>query len=244
MSANCLKTSLLGEVPGYLPEFNKIVFFAEKKQTISDADLQQAMMFQFVSGGVHKFEVESPGAVGFNPATVDQSTDTFLSLGDSYSKVAFKNESYKITIENKYLLSRLVSRGGSGKVNIFKIDLSEFEYATNLQYLNLNYTSDLKGNIESLKNCPLIELKLDANTQIYGDIASLGASVNLTTFNFNFTKVSGEIVQFAEAQVAAGRTNGTLAIETNGIVTLNGEVAPILITITFDSSLPNGYSIS
>lgn len=58
-----------------------------------------------------------------------------------------------------------------------------------------------------------------------GDLVNLAGLVNLTTLNLtrngNDSLITGSIEDFAEAQIANGRTNGTLSILCNGIITYN-----------------------
>lgn len=246
MSANTLVTKLKGSVQNdNLPELGKISFRAVKKETISRPDNQQTIMLQFKSGENRKIKVVPPGAVGFDPATVDQSTDTELVIGTSYVKVAFKNESYKITID-KYLLSSFVGRAASGAIGIFDVNLEQFSGAPQLEYLNVARFTKATGSVMNLADCPLIECKLTDNAGINGDLIAFAECTGLTTLSLAWTSVRGEINDLAAAQVANGRTSGTLSITTSAYITLNGVAVDenIVKTITFDSSLPNGYSVS
>lgn len=58
-----------------------------------------------------------------------------------------------------------------------------------------------------------------------GDLANLAGLVNLTTLsltrNGNDSLITGSIEDFAKAQIANGRTSGTLSILCNGIITYN-----------------------
>jgi hypothetical protein len=65
---------------------------------------------------------------------------------------------------------------------------------------------------------------------------------------YNRPNVSGSISALAAAQVANGRTSGTLEIVVGDKtqITTDGttHATAYSYTITFDSSLPNGYSIA
>lgn len=247
MSANTFLTKIKGTAQNdNLPELGKISFRAIKQNTITNPDYQQAIMLQFKTGGNRIIKVVSPGAVGLNPATVDQSTDTQLGLGTSYTKVAFKNESYKITIDSKYLLSSFVGRAASGAEGIFGVNLEQFNGASRLEYLNVTRFTEATGSVINLADCPLIECKLSVNADINGDLKAFAKCTGLTTLTLSWTSVRGEINDLAAAQVANGRTSGALSITTSAYITLNGVVVEnnVIKTITFDSSLPNGYSVS
>lgn len=247
MSANTLVTKLKGSVQNdNLPELGKIIFHAVKNSTIIDADKQQSIMLQFKSGGNRIIKVVSPGAVGLDPATVDQSTDTELGLGTSYTKVAFKNENYKITIDSKYLLSSFIGRAESNKKNIFDVNLEQFSGASQLEYLSVSRFTNVTGSVMNLANCPLIDCAMTDNAGINGDLTAFAKCTGLTALRLAWTSVRGEINDLAAAQVANGRTSGTLLIIPSAFITLNGIVIEENVgkTITFDSSLPNGYSVS
>lgn len=77
---------------------------------------------------------------------------------------------------------------------------------------NLNWYRFLAGDIKymsvfhaaqtfSFISCP----------NLYGDIASLGPCVGLTTVNFNGTALSGNLEDFVAAQRANGRASGTIS---------------------------------
>lgn len=247
MSANTFLTKIKGTAQNdNLPELGKISFRAIKQNTITNPDYQQAIMLQFKTGGNRKIKVVSPGAVGLNPATVDKSTDTELSLSTSYTKVAFKNESYKITIDSKYLLSSFVGRAASGAKGIFDVNIEQFSGASQLEYLNVARFTKVTGSVMSLADCPLIECKLIDNTDINGNLIAFAKCTGLTTLTLAWTSVRGEINELAAAQVANGRTSGKLFINTSAFITLDGTLVGEnkSKTVIFDSSLPNGYSVS
>lgn len=84
--------------------------------------------------------------------------------------------------------------------NIYTM-LSDKEVITAIEYLSLN------GN------------------KAVGDLVNLAGLVNLTTLNLTRSGrdslITGSIEDFAEAQIANGRTSGTLSILCNGIITYN-----------------------
>lgn len=89
-------------------------------------------------------------------------------------------------------------------------------------------------------------LSLNGNKAV-GDLVNLAGLVNLTTLNLTRSGrdslITGSIEDFAEAQIANGRTSGTLSILCNGIITYNN--SPInsgeTKTITYSDG---NYSVS
>lgn len=67
-------------------------------------------------------------------------------------------------------------------------------------------------------------LSLNGNKAV-GDLVNLAGLVNLTTLNLtrsgSDSLITGSIEDFANAQIANGRTSGTLSILCNGIITYN-----------------------
>lgn len=176
-------------------------------------------------------------------------------------------------IQNKYSLTgiwRTIS--DATRCNEVSLNLSEIEYCTQLQILNIGSKCDLVGDLSSFANlAALWDLEVASATSLTGDLSSISGLVNLKKLDFQrashitgsvssfsqMTVLEGvwlrycpgihetddSIAAFAAAQVANGRTSGTLKIE----CAMNNDVPGISFTsktITFNSSLPNGYSIS
>lgn len=252
MANDCLKTELKGGVSNNtLPTMDYISFYAELYGNITNKDLQQTISMSFAQGKTGTISVTSPGAVNGDSTTVDESTNTSYPISnlsaDAAAKVSFKNASYKILINNKYDFCRFNGRGEnlSTKKPIFKVNLSEFAYATSLKDLNLMFF-DVVGNIRELKNCPSAQVLRFDRTNAMGNIEDLGELIGLTRLTISYSTIKGDLATFAAKQVAAGRTSGTIAFTSSEFTTINGTIIGQNVgkTITFDSSLPNGYSIS
>lgn len=145
---------------------------------------------------------------------------------------------------NKIIATTLSNR--LGKLNID--NFAENTIMTQLRFNAANAaSSQVSGNIGALAGKPsMTNFQIKQCIGITGDIAQLGTSTGLTRIEIYRTSVSGSIEGLAAAQVAAGRTSGSLAVFYSAPVTHNGE-SPLDAaekTITFDSSLPNGYSIA
>lgn len=135
--------------------------------------------------------------------------------------------------------------------NYAALDVMKLMNNTIMTYFK--YSSDtaelasLYGDISGLGGKPSMTfLGIKYQNKITGNISSLGSNVALTRIECYRSGVGGAIEDLATAQVAAGRTSGSLAVFYSAPVTYNGE-SPLdsaIKTITFDSSLPNGYSIA
>lgn len=106
-------------------------------------------------------------------------------------------------------------------------DVSSFSDHVALKLFLMNeYYGNLTGNISAFAKCTLLEHLFTGSSAMTGSITNL-----------------------AELQVTNGRTSGTLTIYdpvATGRITVDGsqEAAGKNWVITFDSSLPNGYSIA
>lgn len=91
------------------------------------------------------------------------------------------------------------------------------------------FTSEINTNIYTMTSDEetISEVKyLSLNgSKAVGDLVNLAGLVNLTTLNLtrngNDSLITGSIEDFAKAQIANGRTSGTLSILCNGIITYN-----------------------
>ena len=168
----------------------------------------------------------------------------------------------EVSIESKYSIYNFAARWDPAlNINISKLaysalhylyapgsgvtgELSAFKTTPNLTEAFLGSTN-ISGNLQNLSNCVGLEkIEID-QTNIGGSITDLGNLINLISINLYRTAVTGSIEELAAAQVSAGRTSGTLDVTYGAPITYNGEppVDSGRTIITFDSSLPNGYSI-
>lgn len=137
-----------------------------------------------------------------------------------------------------------------GRANAVGIegDISVFSDFTALTKLMLS-GSQITGNIESLKNKTTITLiGFDNCYDVYGDIKHLGTLINLsaTEMYMQSTQIYGNIEEFAEAMISNGKTSGQIKFALKGAkVKYDGNlITQVHTTITFDTSLPNGYSVA
>lgn len=96
----------------------------------------------------------------------------------------------------------------------------------NLVSLRVQDSSDkITGDIISLasaENCTY--MNISGNSGIIGNIASLGTCKLLDTLGiYSSNGITGTLESLAEAMIAAGRTSGTLNVDMNNVVTVNGQ---------------------
>ena len=127
-----------------------------------------------------------------------------------------------------------------------KLNIDNFANNTTLTILRINsvVNGQISGNISALSNNTALT-KFDCKTsKITGDISALGGCTALTRTEIYQSKISGSIESLAAAQVAAGRTSGSLVVFYSAPVTYNGE-SPLdsaIKTIKFGSSMENPTS--
>ena len=109
---------------------------------------------------------------------------------------------------------------------------------------NPGITGDISGYVQYFSDkTGLKQNSFYINSPVTCDIKHFGGYINHVLFNFSNSKIFGSIESLAEAQVANGRTNGTLNINCNGIISYNGSPVSngVIASITFSSS---GYEVS
>lgn len=156
-----------------------------------------------------------------------------------------KTTEYSIVLRCKYSSVSTVYFYGK----VINVDVSDFKHMTGLRGFTC-YDATAHGDINQFtKISALQSFTVRGNSaQATGNLSTFNSAKNLLTLFVGSGRFTGEIKDLADAQVAGGspRTSGSLAITSNGVLTLNGVLVPYNTTktITFDSSLPGGYSIA
>lgn len=134
--------------------------------------------------------------------------------------------------------------------NLATMDISIFANNNVLRYFKFSVNmgdgvfGNLYGDIVNLADKPSMTfLGIKNQKKITGDIASLGTDIGLTRIECYNSGVEGTIEGIAEAQVAAGRTSGSLVVFYGNKISYNGEypLDSATKTITFSDS---GYTVS
>ena len=140
------------------------------------------------------FQCNVPLVYNNNSVTIqcDNNKDTVFIIKDARSTVI-----QSLELSNGTQPRRFVSEINT---NIYTM-ISDEEIINKLNYLSLN------------------------GSKAVGDLVNLAGLVNLTTLNLtrsgNDSLITGSIEDFAKAQIANGRTSGTLSILCNGSITYN-----------------------
>lgn len=146
------------------------------------------------SKNIDNFQCNVPLVHKNNSVTIqcDNSKDTVFIIKDARS-IAIQG----LQLSNGTQPNRFTNEINT---NIYTM-LSDEEAISNLNYLSLN------------------------GSKAVGDLVNLAGLVNLTTLNLTRngkdSQITGSIEDFAKAQIANGRTNGTLSILCNGSITYN-----------------------
>lgn len=128
-----------------------------------------------------------------------------------------------------------------------KFTLNNFKFCKQLQDIT-DKACALSGDLKELSELvTLINIDLTYNTNVTGDIASLGKLVKLKTLIINTsgeisaTNVTGSIESLASKLVAAGRTEGKLAVSCYGCKITHTSKVIKSCKISFSSS---NYEVS
>jgi hypothetical protein len=197
-------------------------------------------------GNSSKFRVTGEGALARSAADIQTSTDKVLSVNNTMAYV--KNVDCNLYVTNKNKIEKFYI-SPSNVDSIIHIDVSEFKYLSSPLFSDIRVNGNsVSGDIIAFKVCTRLT-KLDiVKTACNGDIAAaLGNLKSLTSVNVtNSSYITGSIEGLASALVANGKTSGSLSVIGNGTITYNGTAVPngTAKTITFDQSVPNGYTVS
>lgn len=145
----------------------------------------------------------------------------------------------------KDTLSEVIGRGYALGI---EGDISVFSDFTALIKLVLS-GSNIEGDIKALKDKTTIsQIGFDQCYDVYGDIKHLGTLTNLASSEMYMqsTQIYGNIEEFAEAMIANGKTSGQIKFALKGAKVKYGGnlITQTHTTITFDTSLPDGYSVT
>lgn len=209
----------------------------------ASANVIQVVMYY---GNSSTFRVTGEGALAENAADAQTSTDKVLVVNNAYTFV--KNVDCNLYVTNKNKIEKLyITPNNVG--SIIHIDVSEFKYLSSPLFTDVRLNGySVSGDIIAFKRCTrLNRLEIIAGS-CNGDIATaLGNLKSLTSIKFaNSSQITGSIEGLASALVTNGKTSGSLSVTCNGIITYNGTAVSngTVKTITFDQSVPNGYTVS
>lgn len=244
MSTNCLVTTLKSVVNN--SELEKlgelIVPVVITSETNSD---RRRLSFTFSSDAIITCD---DGNKLSNNSDFSNPTDSIQYVfGSGYRTIYLLEGTYNVKILSKYKLTRFDNPAGVESDGVVNIDILKFKYCSELAQLNLNYNSKVVGDISNL---PIGVTNINFTSvwnnkgNITGNIEDLSSRTNLTQILASYCQnLTGEIVNLC-TEMAKLRTSGTLRLDLrNTKVTYNGTVPTSILTVTFDSSLPNGYSI-
>jgi hypothetical protein len=176
-----------------------------------------------------------------------------LELTEKYNITSIENVGVYSLEDIVYMpLTLCVIKGGGTEYKYDLADLDKISDKTKLTTFRLDSTSENNQIVGSLSILKLFTNLTDiqvSRSVCTGNISELSNLTSLTKLNFfNSPSIIGSINSLAALMVTGGRTSGTLEITGNGVITylVNNEETTFTgkKTITFDSSLPEGYSIA
>lgn len=248
MANNCLVTKLKSVVNNdNLPYLEYVTLKISKDTSIAGGSYIQIDNKEAIT-------VESVGGNHLSTTSGGEKTNIVNigahQYGGTRTDIYFDNDDYVIRINKKYI--HHIRYIWVGATKILSCDVSQFAYCmassdvASSSVLNLG-SSGVRGDIGKLANIDMMITNLTAaNSNICGNIVGMSGSLRLENLGAQGTEIVGEIRELAIAMVNKGRTSGTLIVQCNDYITLDSVVVGnnVSKTITFDSSLPNGYSIA
>lgn len=161
-----------------------------------------------------------------NTTTVDETAGKEKKLLDGTTEVYVSPESV-ISILPRYGITSIFANGATLDIshldyieNLKSISVSGSELTgsidvfkgyKNLQTVHLRQSKNIVGNIESLKDSTNLKKVHFANTNVEGSLVSaFGNKTQLAVLELSETKVTGSIEGLVSAQIAAGRTSGSI----------------------------------
>lgn len=128
-------------------------------------------------------------------------------------------------------------------------DFNSLRTLTALRHLSVASSRKITGNTQWISALPHIELVGCEGTGITVNLSDFYnvLTINEIALSYMENYAYGNVEDLAANQVANGRTSGRLYIKSYGThshLLYNGSADWVSKTITFDSSLPNGYSIA
>ena len=266
---NCLVTKLKAVVNNEsLPKFGIISFNVVNSTGYSE----NVCKLSLKAAQQVKLEIDGDGYMASTFAGLSNpSQRTKEMVIEPSDSIYFSNGPYKVNLYNKYgIVDFMAQQNGT----IFKLDIGIFEWSTLMSTIRLSSatcTGDI-SSLSKLTEATYFILRGAAVTGHLTDIANckklfrIDCSVNVNTVSGNLTDIAtitslqelffegnyyvkGTIESLAEGQIAAGRNSlpnpGTIQVKGTNNITYNGTgIAYKTATITFNPSLPNGYSVS
>lgn len=220
----CLVTKLKSAVNDVtLPHLGEIRILKREDLTTSDQ-----CYLQFTSNKSVIVSIINDGAFYTDNTLTNTLPDKSLTFNGS--RGYYFTPGSEISIYQKYYLTEI-------RFSASIIDLNQFDYMNSLCRFYLTSNCKSTGTIDVFKNCPLIgfgctdqkevtgnldnfsnlyaleEISITKCKYITGDITkAFGKSVNFTYMNIADASMSGSIESLVAAQIAAGRTTGTIKV--------------------------------
>lgn len=240
---NCLFTKLKGSVANEQLEKLGVLTIVASEETIGETPSPQMKIYLSANKPI---SLKAIG--GYISKTVgglsDLTDEVVFESAPTQQAVYFSNGNYKVEINDKYAVTA-ITYGGSYRT-IPKLDFSKFGYLTSLTQIYQGTNDTSFGNIDGLCTSINLEDFRAPSTEVTGSLDSFIPCTKLTIIQIARTHITGSLRVFAAGQVAAGRTTGEIAFRSSNYISLDGNYlsSGTNKVITFNSSLPDGYSIS
>ena len=231
---NCLVTKLMGEFDNKnLPMFDSVPLYFTNK---TPKAVGSGYTIGVTSGKVRLVSVGYDTFYNSNALTTALGKD--IEVANGTTVYTDRNTGSTKYWEHGYIIgaSKLTSLKPKG-YNFFMLDgLHDC----------VNLTEIVVTGPDAAAECQEIENFSDKQ-----NLSHLGNCISLQTVFFNYAYLYGDIDALAASQVANGRTSGTLTLSGldhsgkagKGTITCSITYTAA-VRITFDSSLPNGYSLT
>lgn len=272
MEKNCLKTQLKATVNNdNLLYLNAFVFSAHKSNGYVKNNhgiklsIASNTNTTIVSGTEHGFYVNSDTTLYHSYPLITSSAREFT--------IYAENADYNIQILDRDCITGILGISGN-TANYLGFDISQCKYPQAFENINISNNPYVTGTLNSISSNRVwsiilntLPININLNTFTAGklnrklelkNMASVVGSIDSdsfvatvktsvqTTFDLtlNNVYVEGDLDVFAQKLVTAGKTSGVINFNGANTSITMPTTAKTNWTITFDSSLPNGYSIA
>lgn len=204
--ANCLIEKLKGAVnydnPDYYGQLAvNVVYNASADDTSKTLELicSAGTKVKLIGNATFTAQIDGHRYGNLTDYTIPTTSSCYISL---------PNANAQFVILDKYALKKFANDlGSSHRVSLYSVDMSKFEYCTDMTNIRLRYSSS--GSISSISKLTQLTYVDVSFTEVSGTYDEIAHIIGLTNASFQeCNNMSGTVEGFANKQIENGRTSG------------------------------------